>query len=462
MSRPHLVAAACFLALFGAGSTARSDPSWNRHPRHHEGRRKPATVPADYVFTHNGFFHPSCVIALQPDEVMGRDFSIRGPDGVVRDQVAPCPYTRFDLHGNLVAPGARPHSVHAGGGGNGTYDGWLLSYSYASAPSSGSNLSTKWVVPEPPTQVASQDIAFFNDMESSSAIIQPVLDFSELPGQWAIEAESLVGNNDVQSTLVAVNPGDVLLGTVTSANCSNGVCQSWTITLTDTTTGMSTTQTTEAVTDAINEVDAAVLETYDVDSCARLPASGEVPFLDNQLTTSSGASEPETYTFESLSQNGVNAEVPTNCGWNGMASGNDYTLIFGMNPSVPGEQDAGAPDAGDADAGGSTSSGSSGGSGSSNGSGSSGSSGGVSSSSSGASPTGSSGSSGGAGSGGAGSGGGASAPDSGSEADGFGNTSTSAGCGCRAIGGGQSRVGLGFVLGLGLAWGARRRRRPGR
>ena len=192
--------------------------------------------------------------------------------------------------------------------------------------------------------MSTQDIAFFNDFEIEHAIVQPVLDFSELPGQWAIEAEALVGNNDVQSTLVGVAPGDTLVGTVTSSGCaSTGICTSWTITLTDTTSGKSTTQTTKAVKDALNEVDVAVLETYDVSTCTRLPANGEVPFFDNALTTSTGAAEPETYTFYPLAQNGVNAEVPTTCGFGGKASGNDYTLYFGASPTLP---DGGADDSG--------------------------------------------------------------------------------------------------------------------
>jgi MYXO-CTERM domain-containing protein len=455
MRAPHralAAASATLLALIAASPTARADGSWSRHPQGADARRKPASVPADYVFTHNGFLHPSCVFHLQPGEMVAKDLTIVGPDGAARDRIEPCPYPRYDFGGNtVIAGGAR--RVHAGGGGGGTYDGWLLSYSYPGSVSSGSNLSTKWIVPTPPTDVSTQDIAFFNDLETNTAIVQPVLDFSELPGTWAMEAESLVGNNDVQSTLVAVEPGDLLLGTVTSADCdSSGVCQSWTITLTDTTTGKSTTQTTMAVTDAPNEVDAAVLETYDVSSCARLPASGEVPFLDNSLTTSTGAAEPETYTFYSLAQNMVNAEVPTTCGWNGTTSGNDYTLIFGANPSVPG--DAGLEDDGSAS---SSSSGSSGSSSSSSGGGSgssSSSSGGNGSSGSGSGATGSSGS-------GSGSSGGSHAGDGGaSNGDTNGNFgSSSSGCSCATVPAGEGRLGLALGVGLALAAGLRRRRR---
>lgn len=456
-----LVRASAFLCLLASVHVARADGLASRHPPR-VVRKKPASVPADYVLTRNGFFHPSCVIVVQSDEVVGADLSIRGPDGAVRDRLAPCPYPRYDFEGRPIAGGGPLHRAHpggssssgsgSGGGGSATYDGWLLSYSYPGSISSGSNLSTQWVVPEPPTNIADQDIAFFNDIETNTAIVQPVLDFSELPGQWAMEAESLVGNNDVQSTLVAVNPGDTLLGTVTSANCNaSGVC-SWTITLTDTTTGKSTTQTTAAVTDIPNEVDAAVLETYGVDSCDKLPANGEVPFLDNSLTSAGGATEPETYAFYDLSQNDANAEVPTTCGWNGTASGNDYTLVFGVDPALP---DGGTSSSG-------SSSGSDSGGGASSGSGSSS---GAGSGSSSGSASSSSGSSSGTGSGGGTSSGGFQSPGAGTSSGqhgadaGDGDFGGSVDSGCSTTGNHQGPpVGAGIALGCMLAVGLRRRR----
>ena len=347
---PRLASLSTLLALLALGSTARADATWTRHPVRSDNRVKPAAVPTQYVLTHNGFLDPSCVYFLQDDEIVEQDRTIRGPDGSVRETITPCEHTRFDYQGLPVASGSL--RSHKGGGGGGTYDGWLESYSYAGSFSAGSNLSTQWVVPTIPSADSGQDIAFFNDFETATSIVQPVLDYSEMPGTWAIEAESLVGNNDIQSTLVAVSPGDTLLGTVVSSACSSAGACTWTITLTDQTTGKSTTQTTKAVTDAVNEVDAAVLESYGVSACNLLPASGVVPFLNNTVTTSAGAAEPETFTFYPLAQNGVNPEVPTNCGFNGTASGNDYTLYFGANPVLP-------------DAGGSSSSGSSSGSSSS-------------------------------------------------------------------------------------------------
>ena len=72
-------------------------------------------------------------------------------------------------------------------------------------------------------------------------------------------------------------------------------------------------------------------------------------FLDNSLTASNGTAEPETYTFHSL--RGANAEVPTTCGWNGTATGNDYTLIFSTDPTLPPGTDAGTGSSSGSDAG---------------------------------------------------------------------------------------------------------------
>ncbi len=179
---------ACLTAL-GVGRGASAD-DWDRHPQHASPLVKPAGVPSDYVITRNGFFHPSCVVALRSDEAWGRDLVIRGLDGVEHDRITPCAFPRYSLTGRPIG-GDPPSSGRAPG------------------RATGSGLSTEWIVPLPPTNVGDQGLAFFNDIETQDIILQPVLDFSEIPGHWAIESENCcVQNNDVQSTLVEVTAGD--------------------------------------------------------------------------------------------------------------------------------------------------------------------------------------------------------------------------------------------------------------
>src|SRR5208283_5189343 len=73
------------LAFLGCGITISSfasvasadDAAWDRHPRHATRATMPVGVPAEYVLTHSGFFHPSCVVSIRSDEIWGRDSVIR-------------------------------------------------------------------------------------------------------------------------------------------------------------------------------------------------------------------------------------------------------------------------------------------------------------------------------------------------------------------------------------------------
>jgi hypothetical protein len=248
------------------------------------------------------------------------------------------------LHGRAIASSDRssrdrstgPRSAHAPHAA--TYDGWIVSYAYDGEIVSGSSLSTQWVVPLPPANVGDQDIAFFNDIETTAGgedILQPVLDFSEIPGHWAIESEHCcISGNDEQSTLVQVSPGDVILGVVMATSCdATGVCESWTVTTTDLTTGGSTVLNTTSPMGVPNSVNPAALETYGVTSCDMFPASGEETFIDNGLNELDGGVETLRYGLVELS--GSPASLPA-CGYGGSTSGNSYTLTFGTSRTETG------------------------------------------------------------------------------------------------------------------------------
>jgi MYXO-CTERM domain-containing protein len=341
-----------------ASSAASADgAAWDRHPRHATRAVMPDGVPADYVLTHNGFFHPSCVVSIRADEIWGRDAVIRGMDGVEHERIPPCAHPRYDLVGHPLPEGAPatakqlrrrergaetvPHSPD-------TYDGWITWYdTNVITVVPGSSLVTEWFVPAKPTTVGSQDIALFNDFETMDIILQSVLDFSEVPGEWAIESENCCGPDgygiDVQSALVVVSEGDVIRGTIDMASCeANGNCSNWTITTLDVTTNLKTSLTMQDPKEPADEINPAVLETYGVTDCTMLPASGEAQFFDNTLTNATGGTEAESYVLETiLSPPRAPSDFPTTCGYSGTTSRNDYTLIFGASPTPVG--DAGEP-----------------------------------------------------------------------------------------------------------------------
>jgi hypothetical protein len=350
---------AAVLSIASVRDAAADESAFDRHPRVASSVRKPAGVPSNYLLTPNGFFHPSCVIAIRSDEVWGSDLVIRGRDGSVHDRILPCPYARYSRQGTAIemesasaprgsasihpGPSASTHHPHD------TYDGWLVFYDYYGSVDTGSSISTEWAVPLPPSNVGAQDIAFFNDFETYDYILQPVLDFSELPNQWAIESENCCpSGNDLQSSLVAVSPGDIIQGLVTATDCdAAGVCTTWTVTTTDLTTGMSTVLNTNAAGEAAVELNPGVLETYDVTSCDMLPANGEITF-ENTLTNAAGVTVHKPYTFYNCADTdgcdaGIPASLPTDCGYGGFSSGSRFTLTFGTSPTPTPGIDAGEP-----------------------------------------------------------------------------------------------------------------------
>jgi hypothetical protein len=300
---------------------------------------KPAGVPADYVLTHHGWFHRSCVVVVGNDEVVGADRVVRGMDGTTHFAFAPCAHPRYDHRGNSVpanpegsgTPTLEPVAV--------TYDGYIVYYSYDGNVAMGPTLNTAWIVPAAPTDVANQDIAFFNDILTSAGggdILQPVLDFNgEVRGKWAVESEHCcISGNDEQTTPIVVLPGDQISGTVVGTGCaSTGVCQAWTVTTADVTSGKSTTLNTTAPMGVPNGASPGSLETYGVSSCDMFPASGETTFTGNRLTDSMGAVQSVKYRLLTLDM--VAAEVPRDCGYGGSTSGNNYTLIYGALPVGP-------------------------------------------------------------------------------------------------------------------------------
>lgn len=358
----------------GASSRARARAGWllsaglllvapdahgdrDRHPPRFSPADKPAGVPSEYVLTHNGFFHPSCVVTVDSDEVVGGDGVIRGMDGTEHARFAPCAFPRYSQRGrrmDTAGPAAttphRPPLEEA----TVAYDGYIVWYTYTGSIVPGSGLSTQWTVPLAPLATASQDIAFFNDITTTAGggdILQPVLDYNgESANRWAIESEHCcIDNDDMQTTPIDVSPGDRILGTVTGSGCdSTGACTGWTVVTSDETTGTSTTLNTTAPMGVPSGVSPGSLETYGVNACDLFPANGEITFVDNTLTSSDGGIENVKYDFISLED--VNAELPTDCGYGGSQSGSTFTLIFGAVADA-GAGGASGSDAGHGDAG---------------------------------------------------------------------------------------------------------------
>ena len=109
-------------------------------------------------------------------------------------------------------------------------EGWI-SYAYwtNNTGSPVTRFATTWVVPPAPATDSGQTIFLFNGIQNSTMIYQPVLQWGPSAAgggsYWAVASWYADGQTGTSfhSTLVRVNPGDVLVGVMTlTARQGNG------------------------------------------------------------------------------------------------------------------------------------------------------------------------------------------------------------------------------------------------
>jgi len=246
---------------------------------------RPASVPADFVVTPHGYFHPSCVIELGAGERVHPSGEIARADGSVRS-VTSCAFPRFDRAGQVVTdPAKSPPRI----------DGWVSSeQNTGQGPVAG--LWANWTVPAAPPVHAGQQIYLFPGLQSlatGSNIFQPVLGWNQRGDghqRWTMASwDCCLRGNDFHSQIIPVNAGDSVSGTMTAINCdARGVCADWEITSADNSNGMSSTLHTTSNGQAMDWLFGGVLEVYAVDQCAQLPASNSIQFSGLTTVAASG------------------------------------------------------------------------------------------------------------------------------------------------------------------------------
>src|SRR5579863_3022529 len=168
----------------------------------------PPGVPAEYVITPAGYFHPSCVKQLAPgDTLEGEGRTIRRSDGSAED-IQACTYPRYNSKGEAIQVNARPSPPSI------THS-WIVDAQATSTTSYG-QLNATWLVPPAPTTSDGQTIYFFPGLEDLSnvvSILQPVLGWQN--GQWSIASwNCCITGTIIESSPVNVNPGDTIYGTM--------------------------------------------------------------------------------------------------------------------------------------------------------------------------------------------------------------------------------------------------------
>jgi hypothetical protein len=260
------------------------------HPLPPAGPNRPSGVPADYVITPFGYFHPSCVLQLKKGESFQAGGVLRHADGST-ETVPFCPYPHYWLSGELAAAG--PLEAHKAVVEEETsttpppaFTGWVENSNATLAAGFGEVVST-WTVPPLPLAQDGQTVFFYPGLEPSSGqilyILQPVLGYI-YGAPWTFTSWNCCPSNiTVASSGIDVNPGDTLVGTMVMT-CAAGteMCPTWNVISEDQTTNQSTELSgTPSEGEILGWGFGGVLEAVNILQCADYPPNASLT-----LTTS--------------------------------------------------------------------------------------------------------------------------------------------------------------------------------
>jgi hypothetical protein len=243
------------------------------------GLGRPAQVPADYVITPHGYFHPTCVVEIKEDEFLDAEDNIVSLDGATRP-LPLCLFSHFHPDGREVLPlfsrplGPQPPIID---------HSWVADVQSSSSGPPSSWISANWTVPNNPTNIGSQVIYFFPGLVPGSTddtILQPVLGWNQGISGWSIASWNCCrGGNMLHSAITPVAPGTNLYGYVWGTNCNaqTGVCASWQV-FTSAANGPQTTLNTDSYAEVLNWDFAGALEVYTVATCDQYPPDDGLTF----------------------------------------------------------------------------------------------------------------------------------------------------------------------------------------
>lgn len=239
------------------------------------GRNRPAAVPADFVITPFGYFHPNCVNHLAKDDVLLQDESAIQRANGTYESIQECAYPHFEADGTKVVGDVQPVGD---GESQPPYIGhsWIEYASIHATPNYG-EVYAEWNVPPAPASNDGQVVYLFNGLEQYSGvvtIVQPVLGWNAYyPSAWGIASWNCCKKGTVQeSTPVPVNVGDHIQGSVYNT-CSKGTtsCATWNIVIGDFETHQESALKTSSFGQTFNWAFGGVLEVYRITRCSDYP-----------------------------------------------------------------------------------------------------------------------------------------------------------------------------------------------
>jgi hypothetical protein len=208
------------------------------------GPHRPAGVPSNFVITPFGYFHPSCVLQLKKGEHVDNGGVLHRADGSTAE-VGACQYPHYMPSGEMAAgpsqtdnsatepateqeQGAftQPSTTQPSTTQPSITHSWIENSQIAASggPALGKEVST-WTVPPAPLINDGQTVFFFPGLETAyssggNSILQPVIEYTD--GAWSAASWNCCQSGTAnESTPIAVNPGDTMLGT-TVMTCAAG------------------------------------------------------------------------------------------------------------------------------------------------------------------------------------------------------------------------------------------------
>jgi hypothetical protein len=302
------------------------------HAQQPSALSRPPGVPGDYVITPFGWFHPSCVRGVASGDTVFADGRVQHADGTVDPAAPVCGYPSYTARGEIIT--SRSPAAN----------GWIETAHTSPTPppsTSFGNLTATWTVPLAPSNTSSSQLLVYffpglqQDLDAQNLIIQPVLGWNDRQNQGPANAWGIASwiyctdpNITTHSTPRAVNPNDVIVGTISGSNCNPVTlkCSSWTITTQDQTTSTSTTLNVSNYDRKFNLAFEGALEAYNVNTCNQYPANGKLTFFDvalydynHNLISNPGWSWDPQYQY-----------LDPQCWYGGQASPTQLTLYYGL------------------------------------------------------------------------------------------------------------------------------------
>jgi hypothetical protein len=281
----------------------------------------PAGVPAGFVVTPFGYFHPSCLKHLAKDDVMhSDDLFIQHADGTSESMLT-CGYAHYSKSGEAIPskadPSTKPYIGHE----------WIVD-AYGTTSTSYGAISARWKVPPAPPSKTGQTLYYFTGLEDYNGVVtilQPVLGYNAYyTNAWGIASWNCCIEGTVyESPIEHANTGDTIYGRIDN-QCEAGIveCKLWSVYIKDETTGAWSLLYKESNFDqTFNWIFPAVMEVYSLSKCSNYPTKS-ISFYDVVMYN---------YQFNHVSPQlyvHINKKVSPQCGYGAHGTDSKVTLTY--------------------------------------------------------------------------------------------------------------------------------------